>query len=376
MIIRNYVLKEIIVTLVAVLGILLLIFTTNHFARYLGEVASGELPKELVFQSLALLVAGSLVLMVPFVLYFSILTVFGRLYTDNEMAVLNACGVGNPQLLKASLWVILPFCFIEGVLSLYVTPWSFDKTFEVRDTARALSKMGGIAAGEFKFVNDGEVVFYTESISDEGQALGNVFVVRREDNRQDVITAKGGHQFFDGQSHDRYMVLENGYRYQGLPGQPNYTVHQYEELGLLVETPEVIHRKRKSRSLPLSMISGSNNLNDIAELQWRFSLPLATFMLGLLAVLYSRTSPRQGRYARLFSAILIYLIYTNLLVVAQDQVSKGIIPSSIGLWWVHLLMLLFVAGVYIRQEGGRWLWQLLTGKGVAKALTRSGHANS
>ena len=60
-------------------------------------------------------------------------------------------------------------------------------------------------------------------------------------------------------------------------------------------------------------------------------------VLTLMAVPLSRLRPRQGRYARVGFAIVVYLVYANLCLPAKVWVEKGELPPAIGVWWVHIL---------------------------------------
>jgi lipopolysaccharide export system permease protein len=77
----------------------------------------------------------------------------------------------------------------------------------------------------------------------------------------------------------------------------------------------------------------------MAELQWRISLVILLPTLALLAVPLSKVSPREGRFARLVPALLLYVAYFGLLVVSRDLVARERLPVAIGLWWVHLLFI-------------------------------------
>jgi lipopolysaccharide export system permease protein len=96
----------------------------------------------------------------------------------------------------------------------------------------------------------------------------------------------------------------------------------------------------------------SSDVADRAELHWRVSFPLSLFVLGLLAVPLSRTSPREGRYARLGMALFIYLIYIDLLSIARLWMERGIVGDAVGLWWVHAIAALI--GVWMLSREGGW----------------------
>jgi lipopolysaccharide export system permease protein len=75
----------------------------------------------------------------------------------------------------------------------------------------------------------------------------------------------------------------------------------------------------------------------VAELQWRISVILLIPVLTLLAVPLSKVDPRQGRFARLVPAALLYGLYFMLLQVSRDAVEDGSLSPVIGMWWVHLI---------------------------------------
>jgi lipopolysaccharide export system permease protein len=72
-----------------------------------------------------------------------------------------------------------------------------------------------------------------------------------------------------------------------------------------------------------------------AELQTRLSFPLMVLVLALGSLPLARTDPRQGRYAQVVSAVLLFMVYFNLLYTAQDWLAGGQSPAWLGLVWVH-----------------------------------------
>ena len=97
----------------------------------------------------------------------------------------------------------------------------------------------------------------------------------------------------------------------------------------------------------MSDLMSSRDPEDVAELHWRIGIPLATLILGVLAVPLSRTQPRQGRYGRIAVGLLVFIIYFNLLSAGKAWLEKESLPAGAGIWWVHGLMLgvaLFLLG--------------------------------
>src|SRR2546430_17378466 len=48
-----------------------------------------------------------------------------------------------------------------------------------------------------------------------------------------------------------------------------------------------------------------------------------------------RSKPRQGRYARVWLAVVIFFLYVNLISVGKAWIARGTIPEFLGLWWTH-----------------------------------------
>jgi len=170
-----------------------------------------------------------------------------------------------------------------------------------------------------------------------------------------LFVANNGYPYTDSQTGDSFLVLLNGRRYEGNPAAEHFRIHEYSKASVRMEPKEVHPRARKRDAQSTRALLQSDDINDAAELQWRISMPISALLLGLLAVLVSRTSPREGRYARLFGAILIYIIYNNLMGVAQNWMQRGVVSQTLGMWWVHALLVIMIVGLLAHQYGWRYL---------------------
>ena len=91
----RYLLKEVIVGWLAVSIVLCLILISNRLVRFLADAASGDIAANVIFRLLGLKMLWYMVHIVPFALALGVVLGLGRLYRDNEMAVMSACGVGT-----------------------------------------------------------------------------------------------------------------------------------------------------------------------------------------------------------------------------------------------------------------------------------------
>ena len=107
----------------------------------------------------------------------------------------------------------------------------------------------------------------------------------------------------------------------------------------------------------------------LSEIQWRLSMVISVVLLSMLAVPLSKTSPRKGRYAKFAVAILVYIIYTNLLTVSQSWIKKDKIDPALGMWWVHGLFFLLFLFLFAKEMG--WFNRL---SGLNMKAARTGNA--
>lgn len=367
MVIYRYLIKEVLQTLLAVLMVLLLIFMGRYFALYLADASIGKISGDIVFEMLFLRTITSLSVMLPFGLFVAVLLAFGRLYKDSEMTAFAACGVGPGRVLLAVTFIAVMCSVMVAGLSFWGTPWAHEKALQVREQAQAGTAFEAVAEGQFNKIGHAGEVFYVEGLSDDNTQLQNVFVqAKTADGQLDVFSARGGYQSIDPKTGANYLVLIDGFRYQGLPGEVDFKIHHYERNAIRLDEQGVAPLRRTHWSIPTSALWESTRPGDKAELQWRFAMPLATVLLAVLAVLLSRTSPRQGRFAKLFISILIFVTYYNTLGVAMSWVQREVIPAVVGLWWVHAVLLMLVVVLAIRHWGSRWVWQQLIGSNLKR----------
>lgn len=345
MIIFRYLSREVLVTLSAVSAVLLVIIMSGRFIKYLAQAAQGVLDPGVLFMIMGLRLPGFLQLILPLGLFLGILLAYGRLYLESEMSVLSAAGMSRQRLLAYTFAPAALVALLVGWLSLSLAPQGVTRVEQILNSQDALTEFDTLAPGRFQSLKSGGRVTYTEALSEDRSELSGVFIselqLSRAGDKQrgiSVLVAESGRQEIrpDG---SRYLILENGYRYDGQPGQADYRAIQYDRYGVLLPKPEVAGELNEREGIATAQLLGSDNLRHQAELQWRLSLPLLVFVVTVLAVPLSRVNPRQGRFLKLLPAILLYMAYLALLIAMRGQLEKGRLPVALGLWWVHGLFL-------------------------------------
>lgn len=357
MIIQRYLNQEIFRNFLGVTGVLLLIALSNKFVSLLAKAASGELPAGIVFKVVALTLPELFCLLAPLGLFLAILLGYGRMYCEQEMVVLQAAGVKPRKLLSSTLIGSVLLMLLVGFMTLWLIPKvNMYKEYALTQDNLSLI-LGGLSPGKFHTTQDGRLVFYVEELSHSHKHMQGVFIAEQpvkgldKTNPWELVSAKEAHLVVNDQDNRRFLELHDGVRYEGLPGQANYMVVKFKRYGRLLEKKPIevppLRRTTSTRDL-----WHSEALGNIAELQWRLSLPISVIVLSLLALPLSRVAPRQGRFARMLPAIIIFIVYFNLLSVNKRWVESGVIPSVVGVWWVHLVLGIVALLWFAKQQ--RW----------------------
>ncbi len=352
MIIRDYIIKELLRTFFGVFLIIFLIIISTQLLKSLAAVVNGKISIDFLFALIALKNIESLTLILPLTLFLSILLALSRLYKDSEMIALSACGIGPGTLLKCVVTVLGTFIFLELGLALVIGPWASSQIQVAEEEFKAQAIIEFITPGHFNFSSDSNRVLYTETLTDKTQ-LNNVFLYFNKDDNDSVLASENAQFVTDENNGSRYVVFQQGNRYDGIPGTLKYRHIQFKDYGILLEGKTITKVDFDRESLPVNELWKSDKLSYTAELQWRISQILMMIILALLAAPLSKSTPRQGRYAKMAIAVLIYIIYSNLLVVAMNWVKKGLVNPYIGMWWVHVLFFMLFLFLFARQMG--WL---------------------
>lgn len=358
-VIDRYVSRELLVTWLAVTLVLMLILLSSSLARLLGKAADGSIPADAVFPLLTITGARYLILLVPMSLYLGVMLTFGRLYRDNEMSALAACGIGMPRLYRPLLMVAIPVVVFMLVMTLHVMPGIAKQSERLKAEIENRSELSGLAAGQFNQSRDGDTVVFLDRQSADGKVLNNIFVQQIIAGSIQVETALRAQQYRD-ENGRQYILFGDGRHYKGEPGKADYRIVEYARHGIYLQDTAVVEPVLQRDAMEVGELLGSDDINHRAELQWRLSIPLATLLLAVLALPLSYTSPRKGRYAVLALAILLYLIYSNLLGIGESWFTHGKSPEWLGLWWVHSFAVLLIMFWWIRRAGGMWqIYRLL-----------------
>lgn len=351
--IYRYFQKELLATLITVTTIITVIFLGNQLIRYLGNAAAGEMALGVLGRLIILEIPYLLSLLLPLTFFIAILLTLGRFCADNEMIVLQAAGFGGKQryqLIRKVLWGVV---VLVAFLSLWAQPRLALYRDELLATTNAGASINTIVPGKFQASHDNRYVFYINQSSVDHHHLSGLFVAEAKDADQNpadskaswnIVAADQGEMLENLNDHAEYLVISNGKRYSGLPGQMNFDLLKFIHYNVLLRSSVITDTNQQIDALStttLITLAKSQRL-AAAELEWRLSLPIAALLLALLALPLGHLPPRQNRYSRLIIGILIFIVYVNFLFITRTWLMSGKIYILPGLAWIHLLLLALI----------------------------------
>lgn len=343
MILFRYLFVEMSKTFAAVLITLLLIIMSGRFVKYLAQVAEGDFPVELLFQIMLYRLPNFLELIVPLAFFIAILLSYGRLYVDSEMTVMQACGFSRRRLL---LYTLIPASLVAVLVvftSTVLSPAGVNAYKNLLADSKGAAQYTAVLEGRFRQNERSGQVAYVERLRREaGGSMEGLFIAVPSDEdsqRIEIMTAERGRFVDDKASGDRYLVLQNGRRYEGSPGRADYQRSQFGELRQWL--PDAVEESSRGDidAMNNTALKASDSLKAVAALQWRWSLGALVIISSLFALALSETDHRRGRYSKMFPAFLLFMSYLVMLNAARDAVSNGSLPATPGLWLVHGLAL-------------------------------------
>lgn len=343
MIIDQYLRREISVPFLAVCIVLVSIFVTYSLTRFLMDADAGLLlPAEIfrltVFKSLI-----SLEVLLPLGLYIAVLVGLGRLHSDSEIYAMRSSGISEMRALRPIIGVAVLLAVMIALFSIFVRPWAYEQSYQIKARAEASGEVERVKAARFySFEESGRTVF-VRAVSEGGKKLEEIFIQSEKGGDLQVITAASGILIYLAKPEFHQLILYNASIFKRVEDGPDV----FAELGSLsmwlpAVEPDPVGYKTKSSDI--FELWQSTDRKDSAELQWRLSTPFSALLLALLAIPLSRSRPRQGRYARILGAMVIYAVYFNMLDVSRTWVEQG---TTRTIWWAPGSLALLVLGLYI-----------------------------
>jgi lipopolysaccharide export system permease protein len=349
MIFARSIVAELTSTASAVFTVLFSILFSVGLVRILGQAAGGRVDNQAVFQLLALTSLTWLPVVLTLTLFIAVLMTLSRAYRDSEMVVWFASGQSLLSWVRPVLRFAWPIIVAIALLSIFVTPWGLSQIEESRQRFAQRDDVSRVAPGRFIESSGSDRVFFVESVDFDGGQVRNVFVSMRSQGREGVIVAAKG-QVEVAPNGDRFLVLEQGRRYEGRPGSAEYRTVEFDRYSIRLESrPDRPLSERSAKTRATSELLAEPTSVAKAEILWRVGIPAAALIVTLLAMPLAYTNPRIGRSFNLIVAVLAFAIYLNVLNTVQAWVQQERVSFALGVWIVHAAVLLLVAALFARR---------------------------
>ena len=322
----------------AVFATLFAITLTTQLIRLLGQAAAGQVLSEGVLALLGFAALNYLPVLLSLTLFISILMALSRSYRDSEMVVWFSSGQSLAAWIRPVLTFATPIVLLIAVLSLLLSPWAVGMAENFRRQMENRDDLARVTPGVFREAGGADRVFFVEAITGDQANVQNVFVAQTEKGILSVLVSQRGFRE-TAPNGDRFVVLLNGRRYDGMPGSLDYKLMEFDRYAIRIEARDPDRPQASTKATPTWSLARDESSASRAELLWRIGLPLSAFNLALLAIPLSFVNPRASRSINLLFALLTYMFYSNLISIVQAWVFQGRLSYSYGLWPVHAAML-------------------------------------
>ena len=413
MILRRYMTRQVASTTALVLGFLVVLMLGGRLIRYFGIAAEGNLDISLLFTIIGYNLPYFLELILPLAFFIALMLVFGRLYVDQEMAVINGSGMSRGKLARLMTPLIVALFIGEAALSMVGKPWGVRSAENIWQQQALSNAFDLIRPNEF--ISNGNYHLYVGSLSEDKTQLQDVVLIQTQptskilgtnkdtpsDNvnnkesqatmdetlpvdgvpaalneridginatagkdaiAKDIITlAKRAEQVENSASGVTQLDLYQGRRYEVGAGSLKYNQVGFDRYRItLSESPKEVVTEDNIETqaiVPLwQAATGSGQVGSVTamlaaqgELGYRLALPWLMIIAPMLAVPLAQVKPRQGRWLRLFPAILLFVSCALGVISLKNAVSKG----SVSIWSYAWLVIGFMALALYMNWGSR-----------------------
>jgi lipopolysaccharide export system permease protein len=328
---------------------LFVIMLTTQLIRLLRDAAGGKITPDGVIALLGFGAINYLPILLSLTLFLAVLLALSRWYRDSEMAIWFSAGLPLTACIKPVLRFAVPLVFVIAFLSIFLSPWALTKSAEFLQKMDQRDDVSRVSPGVFQESARGERVFFVEGdVGNRDGRVKNVFISSWQHGRLGVMVAAEGRTEVAANG-DRFLVLENGRRYEGIPGAADYRVMQFERYGVRIEARENRDIAPTQKNLPIWALINQPNAENLGEILWRISIPFSAFILALLAIPLSFVNPRAGRANNLILALLAFMVYGNLMNISQAWVAQGKMSFGTGMSLVHVFMVIVLLVFFFRR---------------------------
>ena len=357
-ILAKYLMRQVLILLAAVFIVIGLVIFGNQLVLVIRESLQQNIPVADLMPIIGFKMVRDVPLILSLSLFLAIIIAISKLYKDSEAIVMNSLGVGDKHFMVFIQPVVIFIFIFILFLTTVAVPWSKQQRSMIMDRSESASEFSFIKEGEFQEFKNGELVFYASKVNtvegESTQDMEEIFIYAVANNEPVITLAAQAQKYTDASSKSVYLRLTDGTRYHGFPTDNDKKILDFDQYDLQIIDGSQQYQQAdttKIESKPTLDLLFSSDKAEIAEWQWRLSQPISVLILSIFGVLLGKASPRGGKNLGVLTGVLIFIIYNNALMVAKSSLERGDLPAMVGLWWVHVFVLLVIALFYAYRHG-------------------------
>lgn len=335
MIIHRYLIGQVLKNQMALLLILVSIFSCQKLIRVLSDVATEALSARWLWAIVGFGFPYMLQLIIPLSLFLSLLLTYGALYANGEMVAMQAGGLPQCSLLKVAWCLALLSCIPATANLVWFGPKAAHYERQMVQQATNHLEAVALAKGKFRrigrdpwvlFIGDSKDHQFTQLFAAQGHpAAGHPFAIW-------IAEAGSLQQRADG---SRMLLLDSGVHYRGLaPDQPLH-ITQFKQYQVHFSQKQPISLEKSLEGHSLRWLWRSSKPAARRELHWRLSLLFFIPLMASLAVPLSKHNPRQPRIFSLLPPLLLYLIHFLFQTLVRSALERGQLGTVAWFWAIN-----------------------------------------
>ena len=315
-------------------GILLIFFflvVASRFVGYFEQASEGLIDPNLILYAVFLRIPDFITLLIPLSFFLGVVLTISRLYAESEIYGYFSVGLSKFNLLKFLLPQAAVFFLMTLSLSLYIAPYTKELSKELIEIDTIEEKFQAIKPNKIIVLDKNSGFIFAEYRNDLEFGEVALFISDGEDSSL-ILSEKMTYE--DINSH-LILEFENGIFNSSIFKDDYKIKSNFGKLSIPLEK-----NKNTISGLTFAKLFDYSSSSTKSQILWNVSIPITILVLLMLGVSISKVEPRQGRLSVIFPAMLIYIFYLSLLILARDFVEDN--PQQFGyvFWLVHTFFLI------------------------------------
>ena len=316
----RYILREVVPPFFLTLLVLTFVLMLPPLMNEAEELIAKGVDGVTIARMMLMLVPQGMGLAIPMALLMGILMGLGRMSTDRETVVLQACGVSVYRM----LWPVALLALLATGGTFYVIEFAVPESNQ-RFRELMLRVLASRAEGEVKprvfYEGFDDLTLYVREVSPAGWS--DVFLAdAREPDQLDVSVAEYGHVEIDRDRQAVDLVLFNGTRHRSDAHDPaSYELHEFGDIRISIRAESVFPQsapqpglneltlRELRREADRMRAAGESPHRPIMEIHERFSVPIACLVFALVGVGLGITTRRDAKSSSFALGIGVIFIY-------------------------------------------------------------------